>query len=47
MGTCVRHGQEARHSVLVDKVLVFELLSIDALAASAIAIREVSSLAHE
>jgi len=43
----VGHGQNAAAGVLQCEVLIGELLSIDALAAGAVAAREVTALAHE
>lgn len=46
VGASVRHGQAARE-VLELKVLVFKLRTVNGLAASSIAVREVTSLHHE
>jgi len=45
--TGVGHGEETGLVVLVVEVLVSELLSVDGLAASAVASGEVSTLSHE
>jgi len=45
--TCVGHGEEAWLGVLEGEVLVGELLSVDGLAAGAVALSKVTSLEHE
>ena len=49
VGTAVRHGEETRTRVLQREVLVGEALSVDGLAARAVSVREITSLAvrHE
>ncbi len=47
VGARVGHGQDAAAGVLEHKVLVVELVSVDALAARAVAAREIPALAHE
>jgi len=46
-GAGVGHGQDAGPGMLQHKVLVLELVPVDALAAGSVARREVSALAHE
>jgi len=43
----VRHGQNSRASVLKDKVLIWEFVSVDRFAPSSVASREIATLAHE
>jgi len=45
--SCVRHGQNSRASVLKDKVLIWEFVSVDRFAPSSVASREIAPLAHE
>ena len=43
----VGHGKDTTSSVLVDEVLIFEVVSVDGLAASAVASSEITTLGHE
>ena len=43
----IRHGDDTSGRVLVVKVLIIELVSIDRLTSCAVAICEVSALSHE
>ena len=43
----ISHGQQAGLSVALDEVLICELISVDALAASSVSSSEIASLAHE
>ena len=43
----VGHGKDTTSSVLVDEVLVFEVGSVDGLAASAVVCSEITTLSHE
>ena len=47
VGSCVCHRQDSRSCVLERKILIRELLAIDALAAGSVSLCEVSALEHE
>ena len=47
VGASVGHGEDAGAGVLVDEVFVTELLAVNGLATSAVALGEVTTLEHE
>mmetsp|Transcript_65449 Transcript_65449/g.80130 ORF Transcript_65449/g.80130 Transcript_65449/m.80130 type:complete len:235 (-) Transcript_65449:200-904(-) len=47
VGPCIGHGEDPRTRVLQLEAFIFEFLSIDRLAACAVVIGEVATLAHE
>ena len=47
VGTSIGHAEDARASVLELEILVLELVPVDGLAAGAVVVGEVPTLAHE